>query len=194
MYHPVAQSKSRAAHKVKVVVCRLALRTMYDAVVAGACDLQPGVTLAAICEGNHHSRTAQLRDMVLLHTHISIHNSALSIHATSCNLMPFLWGNSFVNICKRGGAGVEVKNAGIPELVAPQATGFADLSQKETQVLVSALHRSMLQAVDMMGVGSNVPMLNHGAEDHSSVAGFISAQPCLHLWTWVCFRRMLVPL
>lgn len=31
--------------------CRLALRAMYDAVVGGACDLQPGVTLAAICEG-----------------------------------------------------------------------------------------------------------------------------------------------
>lgn len=33
------------------VLCRLALRTMYDAVVGGACDLQAGVTLAAICEG-----------------------------------------------------------------------------------------------------------------------------------------------
>jgi hypothetical protein len=74
-------------------------------------------------------------------------------------------------------AGVDVKNAGVPELFEPKATGFADLSQADTKRLVSTLHSYMLHAVDLMGVGSNVPVLDNVAEDRSSISGFASTQP-----------------
>lgn len=62
---------------------------------------------------------------------------------------------------------MEVEHAGVPELVEPKAAGFSNLSQVDTQTLVSALHHSMLRAVDLMGVGSNVPVLDHVAEKSS---------------------------
>lgn len=93
-----------------------------------------------------------------------------------------------------------MKHAGVPELVEPKAAGFTSLSPEETQTLVSALHHSMLHAVDLMGVGGNVPVLD--SEDRSSTSGFASAQlpvppamspPCA-VWPWppfaAVFRRL----
>lgn len=64
----------------------------------------------------------------------------------------------------------------MPELVGLKETEFA-LSPERLQLLVSALHSSMLQAVDMMGVGGNVPVLdNDASDDQKSITGFSSAR------------------
>jgi hypothetical protein len=71
--------------------------------------------------------------------------------------------------------GVDVAAAGVPELrgVVNGNAEEAELAGSVVAALESTLHASLLESVDLMGVGSNVPMLD-SAED-TAVLGFKSS-------------------